>query len=166
MKKYFYYLCVALTGMVFLNSCDEDDDIRFSDVPQAVVNTFNVMFPDVERAEWEKSRGYYVAECWYQQVETQAWFKKDGTWSMTESDLRTSLTNLPESVQTAFNASKYATWRVDDIDKFERPTDTFYLIEVETNGKRDRDLFFSPDGTLLLDEVDKDGRTVTPDKTF
>lgn len=166
MKKYFYYLCVALTGMVFLNSCDKDDDIRFSDVPQAVVNTFNAMFPNVERAEWEKNRGYYVAECWYQQVETQAWFKKDGTWSMTESDLRMSLTNLPEAVQTAFNTSKYATWRVDDIDKFERPTDTFYLIEVETNGKRDRDLFFAPDGTLLLDEVDKDGRTVTPDKTF
>lgn len=170
MKKFFvyssYYLSVVLVGLVLMSSCDEDDDIRLSDVPQAVVGAFEAKFPDAGRVEWEKKRGYYVAELWYQQVETQAWFEKNGTWRMTETDLGHSVANLPEAVQQALADSKYASWKIDDLDKYERPIDTFYLVEVETNGQRDRDLFFSPDGTLLSDEMDRDGNEVTPDKEF
>ncbi|MBQ8867419.1 MAG: PepSY-like domain-containing protein [Bacteroidaceae bacterium] len=170
MKKFFvyssYYLSVALVSLVLMSSCEKDDDIRWSDVPQAVVSAFEAKFPDAGRTEWEKKRGYYVVELWYQQVETQAWFEKDGTWRMTETDLGRTVANLPEAVQQALADSKYASWGVDDLDKYERPTDTFYLVEVETNGQRDRDLFFSPDGTLLSDEMDRDGNEVTPDKEF
>lgn len=170
MKKFFvyssYYLSIALVSLVLMSSCEKEDDIRWSDVPQAVINTFEAKFPDAGRTEWEKNRGYYVVELWYQQVETQAWFEKNGTWRMTETDLGRSVANLPEAVQKALAESKYASWRVDDLDKYERPTDTFYLVEVETNGQRDRDLFFSPDGILLLDEMDRDGNDVTPDKEF
>lgn len=171
MKKYslfgIYYLCVALVGLVFLNGCDdESDDVRLSDVPVKVSDTFNEMFPGVTVAEWEKDRGYYVADFWYQSAETHAWFAFNGEWRMTETDLGRSLTNLPEAVQAAFNGSQYATWRVDDIDKYVRQADTFYLIEVETNGQRDRDLFFAPDGSLLKDEVHRDSNKVLPDTDF
>lgn len=166
MKKYFYYLCMGLAGMLFLNSCEKEDDIRLSDVPQAVVNAFDAKFPNVNSAEWEKNRGYYVAEFWYENAVKEAWFDEKGNWRMTETDLRKDLTALPEAVQTAFNNSQYATWQVDDIDKYERTTDTIYLIEIETNGKRDRDLYFAPDGTILKDETDRDGNNVTPDTEF
>jgi len=55
---------------------------------------------------------------------------------------------------------------VDDIDKYERTDRTFYLIEIETKGQQDRDLFFGEDGTLLKDEVDRENNDVTPDTTF
>lgn len=170
MKKYLvyscYYLCVAFVSLVLMSSCEKEDDIRWSDVPQAVVNSFEAKFPNAGRTEWEKKRGYYVVELWYQQVETQAWFEKNGTWRMTETDLGHAVANLPEAVQKAFANSQYATWRVEDLDKYERPADTFYLIEVETNGQRDRDLYFAPDGTLLKDEMDRDNHEVTPDFSF
>ncbi len=166
MKKYFYYLCAGLVGMLFMNSCEEDDDIRVSEVPKAVMNTFDTMFPNVDRAEWEKNRGYYVAEFWNANAIVEAWFDAKGNWCMTETDLGKNLMNLPETVQIAFNGGEYVTWRVDDMDKYERPNETFYLIEVEKNGQRDRDLFFAPDGSVLKDEVDRDGKEVTPDTQF
>jgi hypothetical protein len=55
---------------------------------------------------------------------------------------------------------------VDDIDKYERPKDVFYLIEVETKGEKDRDLFYASDGTLLKDEADRENNEVKPDIVF
>ena len=52
------------------------------------------------------------------------------------------------------------------IDLYERPKDAFYLIEVETQGQPDRDLYFAPDGTLLKDEADRENHEVTPDIEF
>jgi hypothetical protein len=40
------------------------------------------------------------------------------------------------------------------------------LIEVETPGQPDRDLYFAPDGTLLKDEADRENYEVTPDIVF
>ena len=85
---------------------------------------------------------------------------------MTELDFGTNLGLLPDAVQNAFRNGQYANWRVDDIDKYERLDRTFYLIEIETNGQRDRDLFFAEDGSLLKDEVDKENNDVTPSTTF
>jgi hypothetical protein len=85
---------------------------------------------------------------------------------MTESDLGVNLSVLPQAVQDAFKSSQYANWHVDDIDKYERPNDVFYLIEIETKGESDRDLFFAPDGSLLKDDVDKENNEVTPSIVF
>jgi hypothetical protein len=52
---------------------------------------------------------------------------------------------------------------VDDIDRFERPADEFYLIDVETKGQQDRSLYFAPDGRLLKDEADRGDDDVRPD---
>ena len=170
MKKLFIYSClylsVSLVSLVLMSSCEKDDDIHWSDLPQAVVATFESKYPDAGRVEWEKKRGYYVVEFWNQQVETQAWFEKNGNWCMTETDLGRSVASLPEAVQHALAESRYSTWKVDDLDRYERLNDTFYLVEVEMAGQRDRDLFFAPDGTLLLDEVDGSGTEVTPNKAF
>ena len=85
---------------------------------------------------------------------------------MTELDFGVNLQLLPEAVRNVFQNGQYASWRVDDIDKYERTDRTFYLIEIETKGQQDRDLFFGEDGTLLKDEVDRDNNDVTPDTTF
>ena len=85
---------------------------------------------------------------------------------MTETDLRTDLSALPGLIQNAFQTGNYADWRVDDIDKYERPAGVFYLIEVEKAGQQDRDLFYAEDGTLLKDDVDRENGEVLPDITF
>lgn len=166
MKTKFYGLFLALFGAVVLTSCDKEDDIRISDVPSAVMNSFDANFPNASRAEWEKKSGCYVADFWQDGMDMSAWYNPNGEWLMTESDLGVNLSVLPQAVQDAFKSSQYANWQVDDIDKYERPNDVFYLIEIETKGESDRDLFFAPDGSLLKDDVDKENNEVTPSIVF
>lgn len=167
MNTKFYGLFLALVGAVVFTGCsDDDDDIRVSDVPTAVMNTLQVKFPNVTRAEWENKQGYYVADFWQEGIETQVWIDQKAEWKMTELDFGTNLGLLPDAVQSAFLNGQYANWRVDDIDKYERTDRTFYLIEIETKGQQDRDLFFAQDGSLLKDEVDREKNEVTPTTTF
>ena len=166
MKTKFYGLFLALFGAVVLTSCDKEDDIRISDVPSAVMNSFDANFPNASHAEWEKKSGCYVADFWQDGMDMSAWYNPNGEWLMTESDLGVNLSVLPQAVQDAFKSSQYANWHVDDIDKYERPNDVFYLIEIETKGESDRDLFFAPDGSLLKDDVDKENNEVTPSIVF
>ena len=166
MKTKFYGLFLALFGAVVLTSCDKEDDIRISDVPSAVMNSFDANFPNASRAEWEKKSGCIVADFWQDGMDMSAWYNPNGEWLMTESDLGVNLSVLPQAVQDAFKSSQYANWHVDDIDKYERPNNVFYLIEIETKGESDRDLFFAPDGSLLKDEVDKENNEVTPSIVF
>ena len=160
--KFLFLFC----SIVVLSACDTDDDLPSSKVPETVKSAFDAKFPAVARVEWEKKSVYYVAEFYENGVEMQAWFDTDAVWSMTETDLRTDLNVLPGVVQNAFQTGTYADWRVDDIDKYERPSGIFYLIEIEKTGQSDRDLFYGEDGTLLKDVVDTDKGEVLPNISF
>ena len=160
--KFLFLFC----SVVVLSACDNDDDLPSSKVPETVKSAFDAKFPAVARVEWEKKSVYYVAEFYENGVEMQAWFDTDAVWSMTETDLRTDLNVLPGLVQNAFQTGTYADWRVDDIDKYERPSGIFYLIEIEKTGQSDRDLFYGEDGTLLKDVVDTNKGEVLPNISF
>lgn len=163
MKTRFFGLFLALFGAVVLTSCEKDDDLRLSDVPGVVQDSFVAKFPDASRAEWEKKGSYVVAEFWQDGMEVQAWYDPNGGWLMTEYDLGVNLSALPLAVQTALQDGQYGAWYVDDIDRYERPGDEFYVVSVETKGQQDRNLFFAPDGQLLKDEPDRENDDVTPD---
>lgn len=166
MKKKFYWLFLAVCSVMVLSSCnDDDDDIRVSDVPEVVLNGFQTKYPGIV-PEWENKLGYYVAEFWQEGIQLDVWISSQGEWSMTEMDLGTNQTLLPQAVLTAFQNSTYAAWLIDDMDKYERPDRTFFLIEVETAGQPDHDLYYTPDGTLLKDEVDTENNDVTPATSF
>ena len=90
----------------------------------------------------------------------------NGEWQMTDYDLGKNMSVLPQVVYDAFMNGNYASWRVDDVSKYERLSDEFYLIEIETQGQRDRDLYFSPEGRLLKDEPDRENDDVTPSVVF
>jgi hypothetical protein len=152
-----------MLGTMFLTSCENDDDLRVSDIPSTVVDSFVSKFPDAGSTEWEKKGGYVVADFWQGGIEVQAWYGTDGQWLMTEYDLGIDLSALPQAVQDALQNGQYGTWYVDDIDRFERPADEFYLIDVEKKGREDRNLYFAPDGRLLKDEADRGDDDVRPD---
>lgn len=167
MKTKLHGLFLALLSVVVFTACDnDDDDLRLKDVPTVVVDSFETQFPNAGRAEWESQTGYLVVDFWLDGIETHAWYNRDGKWQMTESDLDLNLKALPQTVQDAFQSGQYAAWTIDNIDKYERPADVFYLIEVETAGQQDRKLFYDPEGILLRDEPDRDNDDVTPDISF
>ena len=160
--KFLFLFC----SVVMLSACDHDDDLPSSKVPETVKSAFEAKFPAVVKAEWEKKSGYYVAEFRDNGLDMEAWYDSDAIWCMTETDLHTDLNELPGLVKNAFETSEYMDWRVDDIDKYERPSGVFYLIEVEKSGQQDRDLFYDEDGTLLKDVVDKENNNVLPNISF
>ena len=166
MKTNIYGWLFALFGVVLLTSCEKEDDIHVSDVPVAVLNTLEVKFPNVNRAEWESKHGYYVADFWQEGIDTHVWIDQKAEWKMTELDFGMNIQLLPDVVRNAFQNGQYAGWKVDNIDKYERPDRTFYLIEIETKGEKDRNLFYDEAGSLLKDEVDRENDDVTPTTTF
>ena len=54
MKTRLLGLAMVLTGAIMFTSCEKDDDLRLSDVPTAVLDSFDAKYPNVSRAEWEK----------------------------------------------------------------------------------------------------------------
>ena len=146
MKK--LILSVAVLAAVF-TSCD--DDHRFS-ASQEITKTFNSMYPNAERVEWEPEGGYTVAEFNFKGVESEAWFESNGTWVVTESDMNYAA--IPQEVKTAFEASEYKTWRKEEVNLLERrDLESIYIIEVES-GETERDLHYSPTGKLLKTVAD------------
>lgn len=163
MKTKLYGLFLALFGAVTFIGCDDNDDLNPSDLPNTVLESFETKYPAATRVEWEKKGIYFVAEFWQDGIETHAWYNNEGGWSMTEYDLGVNVSLLPQAVQTTFQASSYASWYIEDINKYERPGEVFYLIEVETVGQPEYNLYYGEDGTLLKEEVDRENDDVTPD---
>ena len=152
MRKLF--LLLALAAMV---SCNDDDG--HIPVNQSVVNAFNAKYPNANNTQWSDQQGYSVASFQEPQAgdaayNSQAWFTSNGTWHMTVTDI--SFSALPEAVKSAFAASEYADWYVDEVDKVERASAaTIFVIEVELKGanpEQEWDLYYAEDGTLIKTE--------------
>ena len=123
-------------------------------------------YPDAQDVVWSEKSGYYVADFTAAMVKADsdrvrysAWFDSRCEWHMTETDIPFDM--LPEAVRTAFAASEYADWRIDDVDMLVRNgVELIYIIEVEgTNAdgvKQEVDLYYSEDGVLVKTVVDAD----------
>lgn len=150
MKNLILNATLFLTLGFFAISCSDDDDFSLDN--SSVKSAFSSMYPDATATEWEMKFTYYVAEFKLNSFESEAWFDSDASWLLTETDLNYAA--LSDSIVAAFEASDYASWKVDDIDKLERPdASTVYILEAES-GNTEIDLYFSEDGTLLKSEED------------
>jgi hypothetical protein len=146
------YLFAMLIAATTLIACDDDYN-----APQTTRAEFQTQYPNAVDVEWEKKRGYVVAEFHIPgQGECEAWYTKGGEWVMTKYDIKFS--DLPAAVQTAFVTEYGAQTPVDDVERLERRgNDTLYFIEAEIviNGYlTDIDLDYAEDGTLLRTTVD------------
>lgn len=141
----------AVVAALGLFACDDYD------APTSMRNTFYDQYPSAVDVEWEKRRGYAVAEFTLPgQGDCQAWYTRGGEWVMTKYDIKYS--DLPAAVRTAFETEYGVQTPVDDVERLERKAgDTIYFIEatVVVNGfLTDIYLDYAPDGTLLRTAVD------------
>ena len=159
MKTLLYISTVAC--VVFgLYSCDKDDDGHIAN--QQVKNALKTRYPSADHISWEMKNGYIVADFKApapqnpsgKDVEYSAWFDRNGTWYMTETDIPFAL--LPDAIKATFQQSEYARWIIDDVDMIEREKlETVYVIEVE-NQNQEIDLYYSADGVLIKSIADTD----------
>lgn len=161
MKKLFG-LCV----LAALVSCSDDDGL--TPVSQQVQNALINKYPKAINVLWSSRSGYMVADFKDPMaddvlVDCQAWFGGQGKWYMSEVDIPYSA--LPPAVKTAFEASEYADWYIDDIDMVERESAaTLYVIEVEApnSSEAEVDLYYTEDGTLVKSVMDGQGDGYMP----
>ena len=160
------YLALLVMGMLSLQSCsDDDDDLPSSKVPEAVRTAFDSSFSNTANLSWEtktvSQEQYYKAEFNNKSdngYKTEAWYKADGSWHMTETEMPYSA--IPQAVRTSFESSEYATWQKDnEVERIERAgteKEVIYIIEVESAQDIDMDLHYSADG-ILIKAVNDDG---------
>lgn len=156
-----FAIAVALMASAAFSSCDNDDDVNVSKVPEAVRDNFRSMFENVRNAYWEMESQYYVAEFTYNGFFTEAWYASDGKWAMTETDYGMQTMYLPLSVQNSFNESQYASYTVDEVCLYEKPISSFCVIELDSPNGNEISLFYDSYGNLL-NTVSGDDYDITP----
>ena len=147
------YLKIFLKTMIVLSSnMVSGQDLKESEVPQIVRDSFKVKYPNVFVYEWEwkKKKNAYEAEFIMKGSKYEALFLANGVWIFTERDVRKE--EVPQAVWSSLSSSEYANWEIDDIEEHSTPThDVFYEIEVKsyTPQKRKVYLYFLPDGKFI-----------------
>ncbi|MBR5822104.1 MAG: PepSY-like domain-containing protein [Alistipes sp.] len=152
MKKIIFVIAATLITMLFVG-CDDYN------APAVTRSNFETQYPSAVDIEWERKRGYAVAEFHIPgQGECEAWYTKSGEWVMTRFDIK--YNELPGPVRTAFETEYGIETPVDDVERLERNNKpTIYFIEatVVVNGYlTDIYLDYAEDGTLLRTTVDID----------
>lgn len=151
-KTIFALALVLSVSAGVLQSCSDDDDNKNANapVPAAFVQALKQIEPDAKNVKWETEGAYRVAEFDKNGVGYDIWFDAKATWAMTEKDFGRDFFLVPDNaVNAAFAKGEYGTWTVDDISYYKQTTDEFYVIEVETAGQPDMDLFYTTDGTMI-----------------
>lgn len=152
--------CIFLLSGILLftgTACSSDDDYTPEDT---VVKSFNLKYAEATRVEWEKKGNYKVADFYLDNREMEAWFENNGNWIMTETDII--YDELPQKVQDSLKASIYGAWRIEDIDKIERPdTEIIYIIDVEKD-PQEYDLYYSGEGILLKEIIEEGNSSPSP----
>lgn len=140
-------LTMMFIAALAFSACSDDDKNEGIKVPDAIAKALVNKYPSATGAEWEKKGDYFVADCWNNGQELDVWFKANAIWVMTETNI--SWDNVPGTVQTAFNNTKYANWKREDIDILEYSTQPIeYVIKVE-QGNIEYQLFYSEEGGLI-----------------
>ena len=150
--KTFFAGAVAIAMMaVSLPACSDDDDNNgINNVPEAFVNALKKVEPDAKDVKWETEGAYRVAEFKKNMADYDVWFDANAAWAMTEKDFGKDFFLVPDNaVNAAFAKGEYGTWTVDDISYYKQTTDEFYVIEVETAGQPDMDLFYTTGGEMI-----------------
>ena len=149
--------------------CSKENGVEIDgiEIPKAVIENFEKQYPNASNVKWSKRSSYIIAKfdlatskaASSQLPANTAWYNDAANCIMEELDIPAG--KLPQPIQDALKASKYASCEVDDIDVISREGFTkVYVVEVEgkaTDGSNvDIDLYFSEDGILLREVPDSD----------
>ena len=115
--------------------------------PAAVITAFKTKFSAATAVKWQKENAHeYEADFMLDSVKHSANFSDKGAWLETESSI--SFADLPQKVQTAFNAVYHK--RVLAVAKIETAKgETEYEIEIIKNTVKKIELFYSTEGVLI-----------------
>lgn len=136
-------LAVAVVSLS-LSACSQD--IPAAKVPSVAQNAVQTKFSNAVNIEWEKKKtGLYEAEFAINSTEYTAWLDATGKLVAYKLDIKEN--ELPATITSAITR-EHAGYRIDDADKIEKDGITYYQVELDAKGKKDRNLVFSADGKM------------------
>lgn len=117
-------ICIGLTKSYA-------QDIKQSDVPSVVVNSFEKAFPKAMDVEWELKGDLYKVEFETGATERDhsAWYSKTGELKKHKEDITKN--ELPKAVLAKI-AKDYSGFTVDDCDKYTADGKSTYKVELDS----------------------------------
>ncbi len=134
-------ITAAIIGTAIVTGCTKK--LSESEIPEVVIESFNVNFKDVKADNWEKERdGSYEAEFDLNNIETSATFSADGKLLETEQEIEKE--DLPQAV-IEYLKTNYTDKNIDEAAKI-TTGEGIVKFEVEIENK---DLIFDDKGLLI-----------------
>lgn len=122
-----------------------DTDIAANNVPSAITQNFNTLFPGARDIDWETSADVYKVDFEINNVDYDAWYTQDGTLLAYRFDITRS--SIPQAVRTGIN-ERFAGYSIDDAEKIVKPGSTGYQVELESS-YMEEDAYYGEDGTYI-----------------
>lgn len=120
-------------------------DLRSSEVPQAITSAFKKDNAKATDVEWKRDMDNYKVEFDIGRMEHEIWYNASGEVIKREQDI--SKADLPKAVRNAID-SEYPGFRIDDVEMNWKNNETTYRVELE-KGNEEWKVVFDEDGKIL-----------------
>ncbi len=135
---------------LFVTSFAVAQDMKSADVPQSVRNAFSKNNAKATDIEWKKDMDNYKVEFDMGRMEHEIWYSASGEVIKKEQDITPA--DLPKAVRDAIT-SKYADYRMDDVEMTWVKNVTTYKVELE-KGNEEWEVTVDSNGNILQERRD------------
>ena len=132
-------LALALSTFSFLAIAQE---IKETEVPSVVMNSFKGLFADAQKADWEKLNDKYEVEFEQGTTERGAVLDASGKVLMLKQEIANP--EVPAAVSNAIKQN-YKSYDLEEAEKIEYEGKTYYEVEL-SRFFMGKELFFTADG--------------------
>jgi hypothetical protein len=133
-------LALAFSTFSFFGFAQE---IKETEVPSVVMNSFKGQFADAQKAEWEKLNDKYEVEFEQGTTERGAVLDASGKVLMLKQEI--AKIELPAVVANAIKQT-YGSYELDEAEKIEYNGQTYYEVELSRWFIMSKELVFTADG--------------------
>ncbi|MCT4623198.1 MAG: PepSY-like domain-containing protein [Schleiferiaceae bacterium] len=155
MKTATYFTTILV---LFLSSCSE---VKQEETPEAVLKSFNSMFPNAQEVEWELEEDVWEAEFTLDEHEVSAEFNLEGEWLETETELGKE--QIPHAVASVIS-EKYPNCMWLGYEEVRKPEFMAYEIEIEFEGET-HEILISGSGEILEEETESSNEEPAEEET-
>lgn len=139
-------------GVLVRTVADADSDYDYGDcipsqIPERIADFIAKKYPGARIMETDRENGLTEVEILDGRVSRELLFDASDEWIYTKTE--TLYSQLPETVKSAYASPAYASYRIDDIDRYETPSGGFYRFDLKSIAG-DIELDIADDGTLTV----------------
>lgn len=144
MKITIFSICFLLLGKIAIAQ-----ELKYSEVPEAVKASFIDIYPEIKKVDWEKDGDNYEADFIYNNIVTSLVFDMTGKVVLRKEEIP--VNTLPENIKEYSSQNLNS----DKLNKAVMLTNEFGVIifKVEINGT---DYLFGVEGNFISRESDYD----------